>query len=78
MQNIPYCFRFKTVLVPFCFVERNTNVNFFLSATVAYTPRYSSGPLIPIFQTVAVAELGIKGPLEHLQALLFIYDTHCL
>jgi len=31
---------------------------------VAYTCRYSSGQLIPIFQSVAVAELGIKGPLE--------------
>ena len=34
---------------------------------VAYTCRYSSGQLIPIFQSVAVAELGIKGPLEYLQ-----------
>ena len=47
---------------------------------VAYTCRYSSGQLIPIFQSVAVAELGIKGPLEYLQvyattlvSLLFIY-----
>ena len=34
---------------------------------VAYTCRYSSGLLIPIFQSVAVAELGIKGPLEYMQ-----------
>jgi len=34
---------------------------------LADTCRYSSGQLIPIFQTVAVAELGIKGPLEYLQ-----------
>jgi len=34
---------------------------------VAYTCRYSSGQLIPIFQSVAVAELGIKVPLEYLQ-----------
>ena len=34
---------------------------------VAYTCRYYSGQLIPIFQSVAVAELGIKGPLEYLQ-----------
>jgi len=33
---------------------------------LAYTCRYSSGLLIPIFQSVAVAELGIKGPLEYL------------
>jgi len=31
------------------------------------TLAYSSGQLIPIFCTVAVAELGIKGPLEYLQ-----------
>jgi len=31
---------------------------------VAYTCRYSSGQLIPIFQSVAV---GIKGPPEYLQ-----------
>jgi len=44
---------------------------------VAYTCRYSSGQLIPIFQSVAV--VGIKGPLEYLQvsattlvSLLFI------
>ena len=40
------------------------------------TCRYSSRKLIPTFQTVAVAELGIKGPLEYLQvsaSLLFIY-----
>jgi len=36
---------------------------------VADTCRYSSGQLIPIFQSVAVAELGIKGPLEYLQVL---------
>jgi len=47
---------------------------------VAYTCRYSSRQLIPVFQTVAVAELGIKGSLEYLQVLattlvssLFIY-----
>ena len=34
---------------------------------VAYTWRYSSGQLIPIFQSVAVAELGINCPLEYLQ-----------
>jgi len=34
---------------------------------VAYTCRYSSEQLIPIFQSVAVVELGIKGPLEYLQ-----------
>ena len=34
---------------------------------VAYTCRYYSGHLIPIFQSVAVAELGIKGRLEYLQ-----------
>jgi len=34
---------------------------------VAYTYRYSSGQLIPIFQAVAGAELGFKGPLEYLQ-----------
>ena len=34
---------------------------------VAYTCRYFSGQLIPIFHIVAVAELGIKGPLEYLQ-----------
>ena len=34
---------------------------------VAYTCRYSSGQLIPVFQSVAVAKLGIKGPLEYLQ-----------
>ena len=34
---------------------------------VAYTFRYSSEKLITIFQSVAVAELGIKGPLEYLQ-----------
>jgi len=34
---------------------------------VAYTWRYSSEQLIPMFQSVAVAELGIKGPLEYLQ-----------
>ena len=46
----------------------------------AYTCRYSSGQLIPLFQSVAVAELRIKGPLEYLQvqattlvSLLFIY-----
>jgi len=38
------------------------------TSVVAYTCRYSSGQLIPIFQSVAVAELGIKGPLEYLQA----------
>ena len=37
------------------------------TGVVAYTCRYSSGKLIPIFQSVAVAELGIKGPLEYLQ-----------
>jgi len=44
---------------------------------VAYTCRYSSGQLIPIFQSVAVAELGIESPLEYLAtilvSLLFIY-----
>ena len=47
---------------------------------VAYTCRYSSGQLISIFQSVAVAGLGIKGPLEYLQVwattlvpLLLIY-----
>ena len=40
----------------------------------AYTYRYSSGQLIPIFQSVAVAEVGIKGPLEYLQLTpLFLY-----
>jgi len=34
---------------------------------VAYTRRYSRGQLIPMFQSVAVAGLGIKGPLEYLQ-----------
>ena len=34
---------------------------------VANTCRYFSGQLIPIFQTVAMAELGIKDPLEYLQ-----------
>ena len=34
---------------------------------IAYTCRYSNGQLIPIFQSVAVAELEIKGPLEYLQ-----------
>ena len=34
---------------------------------VADTCRYSSRHLIPIFQTVKVAELGIKGPLKYLQ-----------
>ena len=34
---------------------------------VADTCRYSSRQLIPIFQTVTVAELGIKGSLEYLQ-----------
>jgi len=32
---------------------------------VAYTCRYYSGQLIPIFQTVALAEFGIKGLLEY-------------
>jgi len=47
---------------------------------VVYTCRYSSGQLIPILQSVAVAKLGIKGPLQYLQmkatilvSLLFIY-----
>ena len=47
---------------------------------VANTCRYSSGQLIPIFQSVEVAGLGIKGPLEYLQVwdtilvpLLFVY-----
>jgi len=31
---------------------------------VANTCGYSSGQLIPIFQSVAVAELGFKGPLQ--------------
>ena len=35
---------------------------------VADTCRYSSGLLITVFQTVAVAEIGIKGLLEYLQA----------
>ena len=34
---------------------------------VADTCRYSSGQLIRMFQTVAVAGLGIKVPLEFLQ-----------
>ena len=34
---------------------------------VVDTRRYSSGQLISISQTLAVAELGIKGPLEYLQ-----------
>jgi len=34
---------------------------------VAYTCRYSSGQLILIFQSRAVAELRIKSPLEYLQ-----------
>ena len=34
---------------------------------VAYTCKYSRWQLIPIFQSVAVAELGIKGPREYLQ-----------
>ena len=38
-----------------------------MSRVVAYTCRYSSGQLIPIFQSVTVAELGIKGPVEYLQ-----------
>jgi len=37
------------------------------TGVVAYTCRYSSGQLIPIFQSIAVAELRIKGPLEYLQ-----------
>ena len=41
---------------------------------VAYTCRYFSGKLIPIFQSVAVAELGIKGPLEYLQGVGY---HHC-
>jgi len=43
---------------------------------VAYTCRDSSGQLIPTFQSVAVAELRIKGRLEHLQVwatILFLY-----
>ena len=47
---------------------------------VANHYRYSSRQLISIFQTVTVAELGIKGPLQYLQvsattlvSLLFIY-----
>ena len=53
---------------------------------VAYTCRYSSGQLIPICQSVAVAELGSKSPLEYLQvqditlvSLLCIYmiPTDC-
>ena len=47
---------------------------------VASTCRYSGGHLIPVFQTVTVAELGTKSPLEYLQvlattlvSLLFIY-----
>ena len=34
---------------------------------VVNASKYASGQLIPIFQTVAVAELGIKYPLEYLQ-----------
>jgi len=34
---------------------------------VAYTCRYFSGQLFPLFKSVAVAELGFKGPLEYLQ-----------
>ena len=34
---------------------------------VADTCRYSSGPLIPTFQSVAVVEIGIKDILEYLQ-----------
>ena len=58
----------------------NFTVNRDETTVVAYTCRYSSGKLIPIFQSVVVAELGIKGPLEYLQvqattlvSLLFIY-----
>ena len=47
---------------------------------VACTCRSSSGQLIPIFQSVEVAGLGIKGPLKYLQVwattlvpLLFVY-----
>ena len=38
------------------------------TSVITYTCRYSSGHLIPTIQSVVVAELGIKGPLEHLQA----------
>jgi len=34
---------------------------------VAYICKYSSGQLIPIFQSVAVTELGIIGPIEYLK-----------
>ena len=34
---------------------------------IIYTCRYSSGYLIPVIQSVAVAELGIKSPLEYSQ-----------
>ena len=47
---------------------------------MAYTCRYFSGQLIPIFQSVAVTGLRFKGPLEYLQvwattlvSLSFIY-----
>jgi len=39
------------------------------TGVVAYICRYSSEKLIPIFQSVEVVELGIKGPLEYLQVL---------
>ena len=54
---------------------------------VAYMCRYSGGQLIPIFHSVAVAELGIKGPLEYLQVhvdyhpcffTFYLYDPYCL
>jgi len=36
------------------------------------TCRYSGGQLIPIFQAVAVAELGVEGAVEYLQVLATI------
>ena len=50
---------------------------------VAYACKYSSGQLIPIFQSVAVAELGIKGPLDISAGVgyhpyFFIFYPHCL
>ena len=55
------------------------------TSMVADICRYSSRHLIPIFQTVAVAQLGIKGLLEYLQVsattlvsffFFYLYDPY--
>ena len=46
--------------------------------------KYSSGNLIPIFQSLAVAELKIEGPLEYMQVQattlvslpFYLYDSY--